>query len=396
MNKISIITHSVRLTIKQVEEVMSYFQSVYCEILETQNDDDRPEELPHFTSIELESSSDIIFDVVLSGRADLAIHSANDFPYPLPIDLDVIALIDLPNNTDCDNITGSTHPLQNKFALVAKKENDLLRKLFISFDCRKKYGKVYIAGYGPGDPELLTIKAQKALERADVIFYDCLLDESYLENFKAEKISVGKRKNQHLKEQEEINELLYEAAVNGKLVVRIKGGDPLIFGRGGEEFLYLKKRFIDAEIIPGITSALAAGALSGIPLTQRRISSSVSFCTGHPESSIHIPNTETIAFYMSASSLGIIINKLLEYGRSCETPIALIENISLPKQRITIGTLNDILQKSEGFHSPLLIIVGNTVKLNHYIKNSASGSLVSDTFAEELNCFDDKVHTLLH
>lgn len=236
-------------------------------------------------------------------------------------------------------------------------------------DCLKKNGKVYIVGFGPGDPELLTIKAYKALERADIIFYDCLLDKAFLDTFKGEKISSGKRKDNHLKEQDEINELLYKAAISGKQVVRIKGGDPLIFGRGGEEFFYLKERQIDVEIIPGITSALAAAAIAGIPLTQRNISSSVAFCTGHPEKSIHIPDTDTIVFYMSASTLHIILNKLIASGRPEHSPVAIIENISLPKQRITTGTLNEILLKPNTYDSPMLIIVGEVVRLNYVINN---------------------------
>jgi len=221
------------------------------------------------------------------------------------------------------------------------------------------------------------------------------LDDIYLENFKGEKIKVGKRKDLHMKEQDEINELLYKAAINGKQVVRIKGGDPMIFGRGGEEFCYLKQRLIDVEIIPGITSALAAAAIAGIPLTQRDISSSVAFCTGHPESSIHIPNTDTIVFYMPASNLNVIIKKLLDSGRSGNTPIALIENISLSEQRIITGTLNEILHKTDTFHSPLLIIVGDTVKLNHLIKKSVPRVLVTGTSVEKYRHLGDIVHTPL-
>ena len=236
--------------------------------------------------------------------------------------------------------------------------------------CRTKYGKVYITGFGPGDPDLLTVKALRALQNADIIFHDCLLNINYLNNFKGEKVCTGKRKNNHVKEQDEINELLYKAAISGKQVVRIKGGDPLVFGRGGEEFFYLKERLIDVEIIPGITSALAAAAVAGIPLTQRGTSSSVAFCTGHPESSIRIPDTDTIVYYMSTSKLHLILNKLVEAGRPANTAVAIIENISLPNQRIITGTINEILLKTNTYHSPLVFIVGDVVKLNYLIKKA--------------------------
>nr|NQU90534.1 uroporphyrinogen-III C-methyltransferase [Bacteroidota bacterium] len=470
--RLKIVTRSSNLAIKQVEEVMVLLPNVTYGILKIQSYGDKHKEISLFTNTPTDFFTRELDEAILSGEGDIAIHSAKDLPYPLPAGLDVIALTDSPDQTDClisnDNkklnelvsharvgtsseqrkeqllsirpdlsvvsIRGSiderielvrnkqidaliaatcaikrlglseliteilpfkTNPLQGQLSIIAKKENFFLRNLFSPIDCRKKYGKVYIAGFGPGDPELLTIKAQHALQQADIIFYDSLLDDIYLANFKGEKIKVGKRKDMHLKEQDEINELLYKAAISGKLVVRIKGGDPMIFGRGGEEFCYLKERLIDVEIIPGITSAFAASAIAGIPLTQRDISSSVAFCTGHPESSIHIPDTDTIVFYMSASNLHIILNKLIEAGRPTNTPVALIENISLPEQLITTGTLYEILKKTNTFHSPLLVIVGNTVMLNHSIKRSVPRVLITGTSVEKYRHLGDIVHTPL-
>jgi len=375
MNRLKIVTRSSNLATKQVEEVMMLLPDITYEIFKIQNCDDKHKERSQVTDTPADFFTRELDEAILAGKGDIAIHSVNDLPYPLPAGLNVIALIDLSDHTDClglsDLITETlpfkTHALQRQLTVVAKKENGLLKELFSPIDYRKKYGKVYIAGFGPGDPELLTIKAQKALEQADIIFYDSLLDDTYLKNFKGEKVKAGKRKDLHVKEQDEINELLYNAAVNGKQVVRIKGGDPMIFGRGGEEFCYLKQRLIDVEIIPGITSALAAAAIAGIPLTQRGISSSVAFCTGHPESSIHIPDTDTIVFYMPASNLHIILNKLIAAGRPTNTPVALIENISLPEQRIITGTLYEILKRTNTFQHPLLVIAGNTVMVNHSI-----------------------------
>lgn len=391
MNRLKIATCSGNLAIRQVKEVMALLPNVTYGILKIQSCGDKHREISLFTNTPTEFFTREIDEAILSGEGDIAIHSAKDLPYPLPAGLDVIALTDSSDQTDCLGLSEliteilpfKTRALQGQLAVVAKKENGLLKELFSPIDCRKKYGKVYIAGFGPGDPELLTIKAQRALQQADIIFYDSLLDDTYLENFKGEKIKAGKRKDLHMKEQDEINELLYKAAISGKQVVRIKGGDPMIFGRGGEEFCYLKQRLIDVEIIPGITSALAAAAIAGIPLTQRGISSSVAFCTGHPESSIHIPDTDTIVFYMPASNLHIILNKLIKTGRSANTPVALIENISLPEQRIITGTLNEILHKTDTFHSPLLIIVGDTVKLNYLIKKSVPRVLVTGTSVEK-------------
>jgi uroporphyrinogen III methyltransferase/synthase len=380
MNKLKIITGSGILAIKQVEEVMMLLPNVSFEIVETQSFSDKQKEISqyipaYFSTLELH-------EAIVAGEADIAIYPAKDLPYPFPASLEIIALTVTPDQSDsliCNDakklsdaptqalIDIISYPLQGQLAVIAKTGNVNLKDLFSPLDCRSNYGKVYIAGFGPGDPELLTVKAYRALENADIIFYDCLLDKTYLDNFKGEKISSGKRKDNHLKEQDEINELLYQAAISGKKVVRIKGGDPLIFGRGGEEFFYLKKRLIDVEIIPGITSALAAAAIAGIPLTQRNISSSVAFGTGHPLSSIHIPDTDTVVFYMPASNLHLILNKLIEAGRSEDTPIALIENISLPLQRIITGTLKELLLKPYTYHSPLLIIVGETVKLNYVI-----------------------------
>lgn len=385
---LKIVTLSGNLAIKQVEEVMMLLSNVTYEILNIQSFGDKHKGTPLLTNTKRDFFTHETDQAILSDRGDIAIYSAKYLPYPLHPGLEVIALTDT-----VDQI--KTHALQGQLAVVAKKENGLLKELFLPLDCRKKYGKVYIAGFGPGDPELLTIKAHQALQQADIIFYDSLLNDTYLENFKGEKIEVGKRKNKHLKEQDKINELLYKAAIYGKNVVRIKGGDPMIFGRGGEEFSYLKQRLIDVEIIPGITSALAAAAIAGIPLTQRKISSSVAFCTGHPESSIHIPDTDTIVFYMSASNLHIILNKLIEAGRPANLPVALIENISLPDQRIITGTLDEILKKTNTFHSPLLVIAGNSVMVNHSIKRSVPRVLITGTSVEKYRHLGDIVHTPL-
>jgi len=369
MNKLKIITGSGILTNNQVEEVMMLLPEVDYELLEIQSFEDKNKELSQLTDVFKYFFTLNADEAILLGKGDIAIHSATDLPYPLTTGLEIIALIKAADQSDCLSSLNN-HPLQGHIAVISREGNVFLRDLFSPLDLRKSYGKVYIAGFGPGDPELLTVKAHKALQQADIIFHDCLLNKDYLDNFKGEKICSGKRKDNHVKEQDEINKLLYKAAISGKQVVRIKGGDPLIFGRGGEEFFYLKERLIDVQIIPGITSALAAAAIAGIPLTQRGISSSVAFCTGHPVSSIQIPDTDTIVFYMSASNLDIICNKLIESGRTANTAVAIIENISLPNQRIITGTISEILLKTNSYHTPLVFILGDVVKLNYLIKKS--------------------------
>ncbi len=222
-------------------------------------------------------------------------------------------------------------------------------------------GKVMLVGFGPGNPELLTIKALSCLHEADVIFYDALLDSNYLSEFEAVKVSVGKRCGHHSKKQDEINELLLEAARNGKKVVRLKGGDPMIFGRGGEELNFLISHNIEVEVIPGITSALAASAQYGISMTHRLISSSVAFCHGHKLSSKPFPMVDTLVIYMGANYQREIAIKLISEGWKAETPVALLSRISFPDSKSVITSLEKLSYNQVVMEMPLLIIVGNTI-----------------------------------
>lgn len=220
--------------------------------------------------------------------------------------------------------------------------------------------KIYLIGFGPGDPELLTIKAHRILQETQIIFYDNLLDESALAQYSAEKVYVGKRKGSHSKKQDEINHILYEASKTCHHIVRLKGGDPLIFGRVGEEIAFLQEKQISVEIIPGISSASAAAAACGISLTQRGISSSVAYCTGHPISKITIPDADTLVFFMGASSVQEIVHALVEKQWSLQTPTAVIYRASSPQEQITITTLA-ALDKEVTVQSPSIIIVGAVV-----------------------------------
>ena len=230
-------------------------------------------------------------------------------------------------------------------------------------EIRLTYGRVYIAGAGPGDPELMTLKTLRILNSVDVIVYDALVDQSILDHISAEKIFVGKRREKHSKTQDEINDILYQYARQGKNVCRLKGGDPFIFGRGGEEVQYLRKRFVDVEVVPGITAAQAAAASAEIPFTQRCVSASVAFCTGAPVESISVPQAETLVYYMGATNLRIIAEKVIANGRKPNTFVALIQNVTTPNEKVIITSLQDIvLDKTTSYESPLIIIIGDVVK----------------------------------
>jgi uroporphyrinogen III methyltransferase/synthase len=290
-----------------------------------------------------------------------------------------------------------THPLQGNLAVVGKENREDLKTIFSEVDIRKNYGKVYLTGFGPGNPELLTLKADKILNKADIIFYDNLVQGDHLNKYNAEKVYVGKRKGNHSREQQEINELICHAAQKGQQVVRLKGGDPLIFGRGGDEIDYLRQRLIDVEVIPGITSALAAAAGALIPLTQRGISSSVSFCTGHPEDKIFVPGSGTLVYYMGASSLIKIIKEVISHGWPAQTPVALVENASQPDQKIKVSTLQNIIKIPKTYNSPLTVIIGNTIKPERLQAQSLRKPkvLVTGTDTEKYKYLGEVIHSPL-
>jgi uroporphyrinogen III methyltransferase/synthase len=239
-----------------------------------------------------------------------------------------------------------------------------------------KKGKVYLVGAGPGDPGLLSIKAMKILEKANVVIYDRLITRAILRLIpkKAEKIYVGKRSGKHTISQDKINEILIREARKGKVVVRLKGGDPFLFGRGGEEVQELRKSGIQFEVVPGITSALAAPAYAGIPLTHRKYASSLAIVTGHedptkPESSVKweklARSVDTIVVLMGMKNLESVVKRLLNGGRDPQTSIAIIERGTTTNQRTTIGTLSDITQRASErkVKAPAIIVIGDVVKL---------------------------------
>lgn len=239
-------------------------------------------------------------------------------------------------------------------------------------------GKVYIVGAGPGDAELITVKGLKSIQKADVILYDRLVNKELLNHAmdSVELIYAGKLPNYHALKQETINAFLVKYAKKGKTVVRLKGGDPFIFGRGGEEASYLAERGVPFEIVPGITSGIAAPAYAGIPVTHREHSSSFAIVTGHCKEEDTIKwealtkGIDTLAIYMGVNNLPYIRNQLLTNGKKPETPIALIHYGTTDQQKTVICTLNDVLRvvEKENIQNPSMIIVGDVVNLHHKLQ----------------------------
>lgn len=235
-------------------------------------------------------------------------------------------------------------------------------------------GVVYLVGAGSGDPELLTLKALRVMQRADVVLYDSLVSEDILDMcaVTAEKIFVGKRRSNHALPQEGINELLVKHALANKTVVRLKGGDPFIFGRGGEELQEVVRHGICFESIPGITAASAAANRAGIPLTHRDHAQAVKFVTackklGAPNEDYSelLDSTQTVVFYMGLHRLDEMTKGLMVAGRDSETPFAIISHASLPTQQVLIGTLKDIAEQQAiaNLPTPALLIMGDVVTL---------------------------------
>jgi uroporphyrin-III C-methyltransferase len=243
---------------------------------------------------------------------------------------------------------------------------------------QKEYvGKVYLVGAGPGDLGLLTVKGKTLLEHADVVVYDALVSPEILAiiNPQAEKINAGKRRGRHSLPQAETTSLLRAKAKTHAVVVRLKGGDPFVFGRGGEEMADLVQAGIQVEVVPGITSGIAAPAYAGIPVTHRQYNSSVTFVTGHEATDKYRPDvnwqaiaqgSETIVIYMGVHNLPQIIPQLLAGGMTADTPIALIRWGTTPKQTQLIGTLDTIVEQIliTEFQAPAIAVIGKVVDLH--------------------------------
>lgn len=358
----------------------------------------QPEEILHITAtfpglpflIKKTVFSDAIFEEIIQKNIEAALLPSKNLSYPLPEGIEIFSLF------------------SKGIALISHQQNHTLKATFINSssmsevdlthipgDIRQSYGKVWLVGFGPGDPDLLTVKAVKLLNCCDIIFHDDLLDKEFINQFKAAKIYVGKRKGYHSYEQDAINKHLYKAAISGKTVVRLKGGDPMLFAHGGEEIEYLQRHFIETEVVPGITAALAAAALTKLPLTHRGISSSVSFITGHAHKQMNMPVCGTMVYYMSASNLNNIAAQALKKGWKTDTPVMLAYNISGKDQEFTYTTLGEIQETQKTYYTPLVIVIGNVVRL----KNNPSEKIMKPTFlvtgtnADPFTRFGDVIHT---
>jgi uroporphyrin-III C-methyltransferase len=248
----------------------------------------------------------------------------------------------------------------------------------------KQSKKIYLIGAGPGDPELLTLKAIEAIKKSQAILYDQLVNPEVLKyaNSDTHMVYVGKKKGAHVIPQDEINRLLVELAGKYDVVSRLKGGDPFIFGRGGEELEHLARNGYNCEVIPGITSASAAAAYSGMPLTHRDYASQVVFITGHKKTNGDYSDftdldleQKTVVIYMGVTALKEMVSEICKNKKNCEVPAAVIEKASLPGMRIIRGKLGNIAQKAidADIQPPALIVIGNVINFLDTIENIKKG-----------------------
>jgi uroporphyrinogen III methyltransferase/synthase len=244
-----------------------------------------------------------------------------------------------------------------------------------------KTGIVYLIGAGPGDPGLITVKGLECLRRADVVVYDYLANPAFLNEAppEAERIYVGKKKGFHHQPQDHINALLEEKARAGLIVARLKGGDPYVFGRGGEEALHLHNAGIPFEVVPGVTAGFAAAAYAGIPLTHRDYTTSLGLVTGHEDPAKKMSSLDweklatgvgTLVFYMGMANLPLITEELIAHGRPAETPVAIVRWATTPRQQTLTATLGDVVEKvrEAGIKPPAVIIVGEVVELREKLR----------------------------
>lgn len=249
--------------------------------------------------------------------------------------------------------------------------------------------KVFIVGAGPGDRDLITVKGLKAIQQADVLLYDRLINQELLEEAGegTELVYCGKSPDNHSLSQTSINSLLCKFALQGKIVTRLKGGDPFVFGRGGEEAEALALRGIPYEIVPGITSGIAAPAYAGIPVTHRDYSSSVAFLSGVSKLGVDeeaywehvIKSMDTLCIYMGVKKLPDICERLVRHGRDLDTPIALVQWGTTDQQQTVTGTLDTIIDKAEHVKNPSMIVVGEVVKLRDSLQWFESMSQAEDS-----------------
>lgn len=286
-----------------------------------------------------------------------------------------VAITTMPKRLDPGNrnVPGRGKPVRSSVRPSASISKVAMKKP-LSRGLKSGHGKVYIVGAGPGSPELLTLRAARLIEEAQVVVYDFLVGEGILALLPkaAERIYAGKRNLDHSLPQDEINKLLVDLARRGKNVLRLKGGDPFVFGRGGEETQFLAEHGVPFEVVPGVTSASGAACYAGIPLTHRDYAQSCAFVTGHPKkggcdldwSALAKP-AQTVVIYMGLGQIREICAGLIEHGRRPNTPVAVVERATSALQRVIVGTLRTIAGKCKRMKvsTPSIIIVGEVVAL---------------------------------
>lgn len=260
----------------------------------------------------------------------------------------------------------ATHPLQGMLAATTLTENAVaLRDILGPGNLLTEQGDVTIVGFGPGDPELLTIKAVKAINMADVIIYDDLIDKNYLADYTCKKIYVGKRSGRHSAEQCEINSIMLREARQGLRVVRLKGGDPAIFAHTGEEVEFLRRNLVNVSIVPGISTASAMAAEVGVGLTYRGVSSSVAFVNGHSDV-LSAADADTLVYYMGGSRLPSIARQLIERGKPADTPALIVSNVGNARRQEYETTLERLQDGDTGqLPTPVICMVGDSAALRH-------------------------------
>jgi len=435
MSLIRVVARPSPLSLQQVKEVFLELGNVPYEVLPVWSYGDKHKEISLMEQVPEDFFTRELDTVLLEGRADVAIHSAKDLPFPLPEGIELAALTRGKTPTDAlvskhhlslcelpphakigvssvsrkehllrlrsdveivpirgtieerislvekgevdaivvatcalerlglegliaEELPFETHPLQGKLAVTIKKGRPDLMRLFSPIDERYRYGRVYLVGAGPGAKELLTIKACHCLSYADVVLYDDLVGEGVMDmvRYAREKIYVGKRAGRHTMDQKTICSLLARYAYEGKRVVRLKGGDPLVFGRAQEEIEYLLRRHIPVEVINGISSAFAAAADLGISLTNRVCGSQMILESGHLQGEEHQEKVSCHVFYMGANSKREIYEKMKK-SYALDTPVIVIQYASLPWEVVEKRTLGQLPESR--LSSPLVILVGD-------------------------------------
>lgn len=354
-NKIRVLSGERGLDLRRIASLMEYFPDIEYRVkyIAKVNEANNVSSLPLEKFTKLKES-------LLNKQGDIFIFPAKDIPYPLPIGIEAIALFkeskEGKNQTKIiERSAGiSADPIERSLVVISRWARADLKVFFSGIDIRRGYGKVYLVGAGAGRQELLTIEADKILKMTDIIYYDNLLDKRMLDNYQGRKKYVGKRKGKRSITQGQINEMLYSEALKGSLVAHLKGGDPFIFGRAGEEIKYLQERLVAIEVIPGASSASVAASSTNIPLTMRGISNKLKFLSGHSLTK----DEETKVYFMGATKLKDIKDGLIK-SNHLETPVALVENAGEANERVIITTL-DGLDKAK-VNSPAIIIIGKVV-----------------------------------